>query len=428
MSSKVLDLDTIDCVMYHGHCFDGFGSAFIVWMYYKEKFGLKSAEKIVYKPCNYNDTNSTDEKIEEFVRGKNILMCDFSYDYNRMCKLIESSNSFMVLDHHKTAESCLKKIPDNLKIFDMERSGVGITWDFFFRSRPLPRFLSYIQDRDLWTFKIEETNEFITFFYEQPHDFNIWLEYLDEGKVEEALQKGRHWREYQDMLIERVSRRANCVIQNIDGNYQIVAYVNNSDLKSDIGNKIFKFFPYADFACIWDYHLHKNSVSISLRSTDDRTDVSKIASKFSGGGHRNAAGCTLENFKGNLPFPTVRNHGFINALRNATRGHFGQDTNDKNKYLLLSIDKLPPPWIEVEFMDLIKHKAQDCSYIVFAIGSKDKGSINYNIMFNDKAPMDAENRLLMFGGIDKDRVLSFVSDRDFKELALTIKLEQVNTD
>src|SRR5436190_5043526 len=107
---KQFDRDNIDVVLYHGSCHDGYGSAFVVWLYYKRKFGLDRANSIRYLPCYYQKEAELSPEFLEKMAGKNILMCDFSYKYNQLLQLIAIAGSFMILDHHKTAEADLKEI------------------------------------------------------------------------------------------------------------------------------------------------------------------------------------------------------------------------------------------------------------------------------------------------------------------------------
>ncbi len=43
---KVLNKNDIDVVLYHGNCADGFGSAFITWLYFKNRSIQVTTEKI----------------------------------------------------------------------------------------------------------------------------------------------------------------------------------------------------------------------------------------------------------------------------------------------------------------------------------------------------------------------------------------------
>ena len=59
---------------------------------------------------------------------------------------------------------------------------------------------------------------------------------------------------------------------------------------SEIGARL---SPDCDFAMIWFYDHEDRNIKVSLRAFHDRIDVSEIAKKFAGGGHKKASGFTL---------------------------------------------------------------------------------------------------------------------------------------
>ena len=59
---------------------------------------------------------------------------------------------------------------------------------------------------------------------------------------------------------------------------------------SEIGSRL---SPDCDFAMIWYYDHDDRMVKVSLRAFHDHIDVSEIAKKYGGGGHKKAAGFTL---------------------------------------------------------------------------------------------------------------------------------------
>ena len=82
--------------------------------------------------------------------------------------------------------------------------------------------------------------------------------------------------------IGRLSRRG-----MIDGNE--VPLCNCPPMfASEVGHWLLEENPFAPFAAT--YSDQGKSRGYSLRSRDDRLNVSEIARKFGGGGHRNAAG------------------------------------------------------------------------------------------------------------------------------------------
>jgi len=104
-------------IIYHKNCNDGFGSALVAW--------LKFKDNAIYYPAHHYTAPPS-------VKNMNVYICDFSYKKDILEDMIKSSNSLIVIDHHKTAESELEKIDSKYKIFDMNHSGAVLTWKYFF--------------------------------------------------------------------------------------------------------------------------------------------------------------------------------------------------------------------------------------------------------------------------------------------------------
>lgn len=361
---KMLNKDNITTVLYHDECADGFGSAFICWLYYKQHFGLEAANKITYTGCKYQK-----DKVLNFnhLAGQNVLLCDFSYKYEQLNEIIRLTSSFMILDHHKTAKEDLVNIVDDLKVFDMNRSGVGITWDYFFPEQPLPLFLQHIQDRDLWQFKLEGTNEFIIYLFEQNFTFQLFESFLLKDNLTKAIETGKGWLQYKQIVVSNIAKEARPVLQLIDNKLLLVYYVNNVyGFTSDLGAEVFKHFPLADFSAVYDHKPDDNITKFSLRSTDEREDVSKIAASFNGGGHRNASGLTIANITFTLPGQQY-NLDILSLLRNKecrTNGPMAK--KGIYSYILFKLDKM----IEEEYVEFLRRKLPKTYNLVFLIDSE----------------------------------------------------------
>ena len=424
MTKKSVDKEDINIVLYHGSCSDGYGSAFVVWLYYKNKYGLGKANEIQYIPCYHQKDLQLAEDFLNNLKNKNVLMCDFSYKYDQLVNIRSVVNSFMILDHHKTAEADLLKISKNLKIFDMNRSGCGITWDFFYPDVSLPKFLQFIQDRDLWTHKLKETSNFVAFFYEQDFNFEYWEEFLSDEKVDSAIEIGASWLEYKNILVDKVVKRTSYIIQEINGQYAIVLYSNSVEFKSDVGNAVFKKIPIGDFSCVWDYDLYRDQTLYSLRSTDDRFDVSTIAKKFGGGGHRNASGLSFTGIVGCLPFNKIDDPDLLKLLLHNTKGTLSLN-NDDYTYTLFRVRDVRDEWFEENYFDLLKRKCSDSILLVF---EKDSDQVNviddsivvplkqYIIFYNEKSLKQPEKQLQFIVCAEKGSALIFESSKEFHEV------------
>jgi len=295
---KVFNKNNIDNIYYHGRCPDG-SCALNIILYH-----LGCDADIQCIPMTHPYT--VDETFFDNARNKNNIMVDFSLKYNDLKRLIDVSNTFLILDHHKSAEEELRAIEDHYKIFDMNQSGAGLTWRYFFPNEPMPRVVTFIEDQDIWTFKHPDTKAFNTVFHGLDQTYQIWLKYVtDENVVNEAIAKGRAMLEYETNLVNYVCDTHSVVKNhNVDGKILIVAYVNSCILSSQIGNTLLKKYPYADFSAV--ISIKNGRTKYSLRSENSRYDVSSIAKSFpKGGGHRNAAGFDLNGLYDAMPYPII---------------------------------------------------------------------------------------------------------------------------
>jgi len=400
------DKDQIDTVVYHGNCSDGFGGAFAAWYYYKQKFGLDRANAIFYKPGYFiaADEAVTDNFLDKFV-GKNILMVDFTYKYPHLKRILAVAKSLLILDHHKSAEEDLVNIPPHNKVFDMNRSGCVIAWNYFFGSDeadvPVPRFLSYIQDRDLWRNSLPKLNEFVAFFYEIPFKFDVWETYMSEETVDKAIEIGTHWLSYKDVIVTKSAKKSDLVCQQINGRLAFVAYFNSPEFRSDIGNVIFQHNPLADFSVVWSYDLSKDHTSFSLRSTDDRFDVKEIAVANKGGGHRNASGVGMKGLCAILPYE-VSTRPYMNMITEAVVSSIeanwvSDDSSVKPEpysicdYVLFDCEILGKSfWRKPDpmFLELVHRKIPTANLVIFQVVRKISGKFPtpyYHIFHNGQS-------------------------------------------
>ena len=58
-----------------------------------------------------------------------------------------------MIDHHASAAKDLDGWfnPRFDSVFDMQKSGAMLAWDYFFPAQEAPEIVRYVQDRDIWT-------------------------------------------------------------------------------------------------------------------------------------------------------------------------------------------------------------------------------------------------------------------------------------
>lgn len=287
----------ITIVIYHSPCTDGFGSAFAAWKYFSV---FHPDREIKFYPTNHGQPppDLTDQKV---------LICDFSYPLPIIQDIIKKAAGLLIIDHHKTAEKDLALLAEEYKIFDMNQSGASLTWRYFFPDQPMPVMIQYIEDYDLWRKKLLGHEHFSAWFHTLPYQFEIYDRYLDEDLFYHHLKtKGPAYDQLNRYYIEKAcdyavlkSMRIGTLIgEKIENRYYLIAYLNTTILKSEIGARLLSKYP-IDFSAV--YSLSGDSTNFSLRSDDQHPDVSAIAKAHGGGGHRNAAGLSLPYLTNTLP-------------------------------------------------------------------------------------------------------------------------------
>ncbi len=259
--------------IYHGNCADGFGAALAV-----KQFCDKHNHDCEFIAA-YHGNDAPD------VADKHVLIVDFSYSRKVLLDMKEQSATLKVFDHHKTAQEDLKGL--DFCEFDMSKSGAVLTWTKLLPETEMPLLFSYIQDRDLWQWKMHNSQFISAALQAIPMELAIWEQYLNNDKISDLVVKGTAIVEYQKQQLEKQTNPEAISMVNIAG-YNVPC-INTSHLVSEIGNKISVGHPFAAmYMDIVDKRIY------SLRSSPDGIDVSIIAKKFGGGGHFHAAGFSVE--------------------------------------------------------------------------------------------------------------------------------------
>jgi len=258
--------------IYHRSCADGFGAALAVKLHF-EQLG----EECEYLPAHYGEEAPD-------VTGKCVVIVDFSYPRKTLITMQKQAKDIIVLDHHKTAEAELKGL--EFCIFDMERSGAMMAWEHFHAPKNIPILIDYVQDRDLWQWKLPHSKEISSGLQLLPMEFAAWEEYFDTAKLPELIAKGETILAYQNQHVEAVVKREARII-TLAG--FAVPIVNTTTLVSEVCGRLAEDYPFA----VTYFDTDKDRV-YSLRSRGrGGEDVSKIAKLFGGGGHPKASGFSI---------------------------------------------------------------------------------------------------------------------------------------
>ena len=264
-------------VIYHDECRDGFGAA---WAAYKVLGHRKNTGNPVhYVPSRYGHSPP------ETDPDGYVYILDFSYNLETMNELFHRhSGRLTLLDHHKSAmEELQGKIPGCH--FDMNRSGAVLAWNFFHPFKTLPPLLAYVQDRDLWQWKLPFSRQVSAALQVSTLDFEVWS-HLDLETL--ALQGEALLEMVQQQVAEAVKAAEVLEIAGVS-----VPAVKTQELVSETAERLLAINPDAPFVVIYHESTDEDGnpvIKHSLRSTNGRADVSAVARSLGGGGHANAAG------------------------------------------------------------------------------------------------------------------------------------------
>jgi oligoribonuclease NrnB/cAMP/cGMP phosphodiesterase (DHH superfamily) len=256
---------------------------------------------------------------------------DFSYPISDLVGLALRMNKVVVLDHHATAKDNLsaeafKKFgaihvdevdgfvktvfgdsaPQDVK-FDMAKSGAVLAWEYFHPGVAVPEFFLYLQDRDLWQWKMPMSREVSDAIRSYPFNFEVWKSILVE--IAYLKTEGVGIRRMTKQIVEQAARNAAFgwfdlhpshvpqVVLHVkteaeDGveNQYYTPILNCTAFISETCEKMLELHPEAKFVA--SYFDSKDGKRIwSLRSRKD-FDCAFVSKAFGGGGHAQACGFT----------------------------------------------------------------------------------------------------------------------------------------
>lgn len=271
MTGKFLKTDDV-LVIYHGACLDGFTSAWVAWRYL-----VSQGVDAEFHPAIFGGELPD-------VADKIVYMLDFSASRAAIADIHRLAKRFVILDHHKSAEAELEGLP--YAHFNMKKSGAGMTWDYFFPDDSRPWLVDYVEDRDLWKFRMPNSRPINAWVSTAKQTFEDWDTLCAEGP-KKALAHGQAV----ELFIERYIREMRSQVQYMPfaGHDDIpvvnAPYINISELVGSMAEDV----PDA-FAVGW-FQRGDGQIQYSLRSRG-KFDVSELAQRFGGGGHAQSAGFT----------------------------------------------------------------------------------------------------------------------------------------
>lgn len=291
-------------VIYHADCTDGFGAAFAAWL----KFG---------SDADYHAARYGDDAVPDW-QGREVYILDFSFPRALMDDAFQLAKHVVWLDHHKTAfEMWIGGLFDGTEgrheqhdqvrdiVLDFDKSGALLAWEYFHPGAAIPKLIQHIDDRDRWQFKLDGSKELHAALQSyRPWSFEQWGEkfyscytghpaYFEE-ELHRLYDGGAAILRAQEQHVAAMAKQARkCEIwrlkpgADIDDEFRYPGLAVNAPMHmSEVGHELASRS--GTYGLVW-YVGADARVKCSLRSNGEY-DVSGIARRFGGGGHRNAAG------------------------------------------------------------------------------------------------------------------------------------------
>jgi len=264
-------------VIYHGNCADGFSAAWCFWKKFKDDYE--------YHPGVYSQKPPD-------VTNRNVFLVDFSYSREIVADMLTKAKTVTLIDHHETAIKNLTGLTGLIQRTSLDKSGAILAWEYVHGTTCPPVLLEYIQDRDLWKFKLALSKEVNSYVFSHDYSFETWdklmtlksPELLSISVAGAAIMR-KHEKDVKELV--SFSRRKMTI-----GGYIVPVANLPYTMASDAAGEMATEFPFA--ATYIDTDEHR---IFSLRSRKDSStwiNVAEIAEGYGGGGHEHASGFRVD--------------------------------------------------------------------------------------------------------------------------------------
>lgn len=264
---------------------DADGKCAAYWVY-------KEYDDVDFIEINYNKKFPLDS-IEQ---GESVWIVDYSIEVEEMKKLLEVTEYVTWIDHHITA---IEKYGDFGKdIPGMRISGIAgcmLTYIYIHKKgitagiREAPLFTTLIADWDVWDLNYgDDTKYFITAFdaYNPQIGDRFWDRLEENTFVWDMVKEGEIMTKFRDGYAASLIKSFGFELE-FEG-YNCFA-MNAGKFSSEFFKSLNK-----DYDILIPFIYDGSIFTVSLYSST--VDVSKIALKYGGGGHKGAAGFQIKTF------------------------------------------------------------------------------------------------------------------------------------
>jgi oligoribonuclease NrnB/cAMP/cGMP phosphodiesterase (DHH superfamily) len=230
-----------------------------------------------------------------------VIIVDFSFPHEAFGDLLAKTDLVVWIDHHKTA---IEELSDYEGVPGIRESGKDsaalLAWRYFFPDLEPTEAVILTSKYDTWNF--EPGSRPILFYYgmkaEKSHNpvDAIWIALLDPDSPEECEEVPALDRVLQNgkpiMAAEEAQNRE--YVTHYAYPTTFCGYRSIVCNKGLTNSKLFDALPEDEFDLMVVYAFDGKAWRVSLYTKNESIDVSEIAKKYGGGGHKQAAGFVCE--------------------------------------------------------------------------------------------------------------------------------------
>lgn len=267
----------VNLVLYHAGCPDGFGAAFAAWK-------ALGDDRCIYRGSH------TDAKTLPDVRGKTVVLLDFCYPSSTVQRLLQEARGLLVIDHHQSTLDDLVDIPDYCKLIDTTCSACILAWRFFHGPHVLaPPLLLYLQDRDLWQWKLRHSQEICAGLDTYDSTFQQWDRLCTSAALPHLRALGQPILRYRQRILTTLGARSLQAV--FHGFVCRVVNAPGGELTSYLGQHLMDTYK-VSLTLLWHIDHASQQLKLSLRSTAP-VNTLDLVRRYGGGGHPQASALSI---------------------------------------------------------------------------------------------------------------------------------------
>ena len=247
------------------------------------------------------EPHEMDEFVEELLKEdlnsyQNIYITDLALSENFYKKIKESGYAykFKIFDHHKT--HLFAKNYENV-VIDIEECGTTLFYNYLSKKYKFKKivedYIKHVKNLDLWLWV--EKFDFMAKGLGNIFDLYGRNTYIEE--MYQKLKRGKKfkWNKFENKIlkiekdtVDRYLKKKDKELYKIEYDGYLIGAVFSERYRSELGNYLSSIHPELDLVV-----MSNMSGGLSLRTEKD-IDISILAQKLNGGGHKKACGAPIE--------------------------------------------------------------------------------------------------------------------------------------